>query len=107
MIAAGLCGVALLGGGCQKSDTKSEPGKPRVALVMKSLANEFFLTMEQGARDHQKAHAAEYDLLANGIKNELGHLRARMNCPAILSGRIRKDAQRIEREPRLWEKVSL
>ncbi len=47
------------------------PSKPRVALVMKSLANEFFLTMENGARAHQKAHAADYDLLANGIKDEL------------------------------------
>lgn len=47
------------------------PGKPRVALIMKSLANEFFLTMENGARAHQKAHADEYDLLANGIKDEL------------------------------------
>ena len=46
-------------------------GKPRVALVMKSLANEFFLTMENGARAHQKKHAAEYELLANGIKDEL------------------------------------
>lgn len=46
-------------------------GKPRVALVMKSLANEFFLTMENGAKAHQQAHAAQYDLLANGIKDEL------------------------------------
>ena len=44
--------------------------KPKVALIMKSLANEFFLTMENGARDHQKQHATEYDLLANGIKDE-------------------------------------
>ena len=44
--------------------------KYRVALVMKSLANEFFLTMETGAKDHQKQHAAEYDLIANGIKDE-------------------------------------
>jgi ribose transport system substrate-binding protein len=47
------------------------PGKPRVALIMKSLANEFFLTMENGAKAHQKAHAADYDLVANGIKDEL------------------------------------
>lgn len=47
------------------------PGKPRIALIMKSLANEFFLTMENGARAHQKAHADEYDLIANGIKDEL------------------------------------
>jgi ribose transport system substrate-binding protein len=45
--------------------------KPRVALVMKSLANEFFQTMQDGARAHQKAHAAEYDLLVNGIKDEI------------------------------------
>jgi ribose transport system substrate-binding protein len=38
---------------------------------MKSLANEFFLTMEKGAREHQARHGADYDLLANGIKDEL------------------------------------
>jgi len=45
--------------------------RPRVALVMKSLANEFFLTMENGAKAHQEAHADQYELLANGIKDEL------------------------------------
>jgi ribose transport system substrate-binding protein len=44
--------------------------KPRVALVMKSLANEFFQTMEKGARDYQAEHTAEFDLISNGIKNE-------------------------------------
>jgi len=38
--------------------------------VMKSLANEFFLTMENGARKHQKDHASEYSLLTNGIRDE-------------------------------------
>jgi ribose transport system substrate-binding protein len=38
---------------------------------MKSLANEFFLTMENGAKAHQRAHADQYELLANGIKDEL------------------------------------
>jgi len=47
------------------------PAKPRIALIMKSLANEFFLTMEQGAKNHQAAHSAEYDLICNGIKDEL------------------------------------
>ncbi|MFN7929293.1 MAG: sugar ABC transporter substrate-binding protein [Blastocatellia bacterium] len=45
--------------------------KPRIALVMKSLANEFFKTMQDGATAHQQAHAAEYELIANGIKDEL------------------------------------
>lgn len=44
--------------------------KPRVALIMKSLANEFFLTMEDGAKDYQKTHAADFELISNGIKNE-------------------------------------
>jgi len=44
--------------------------KPKVALVMKSLANEFFLTMESGAKEHQRLHAGEYDLVTNGIKDE-------------------------------------
>jgi ribose transport system substrate-binding protein len=49
----------------------AEKSKPRVALVMKSLANEFFLTMETGAKDHQRQHTAEYDLTTNGIKDEI------------------------------------
>ena len=44
--------------------------KPTVALVMKSLANEFFLTMEDGAKAYQKEHSADFDLISNGIKNE-------------------------------------
>lgn len=45
--------------------------KPTVALIMKSLANEFFKTMEQGARAHHQAHAADYELIVQGIKDEL------------------------------------
>jgi len=44
--------------------------KPKIALVMKSLANEFFQTMEKGARDYQAQHSGEFDLISNGIKNE-------------------------------------
>ena len=44
---------------------------PKVALVMKSLANEFFLTMENGAKEHQRLHAADYELITNGIKDEI------------------------------------
>jgi ribose transport system substrate-binding protein len=48
----------------------SSSSKPRVALIMKSLANEFFSTMADGAKKHQQEHAADYDLIVNGIKNE-------------------------------------
>ena len=44
--------------------------KPRVALVMKSLANEFFQTMQDGAKADQKARASQYTLISNGIKDE-------------------------------------
>ncbi|WP_027811285.1 sugar ABC transporter substrate-binding protein [Burkholderia cenocepacia] len=44
--------------------------KPKVALVMKSLANEFFLTMETGAKEYQKHNANQFNLITNGIKDE-------------------------------------
>ncbi len=46
------------------------PAKPRVALIMKSLANEFFSTMADGAKAHQLEHSDQYDLVINGIKDE-------------------------------------
>ena len=63
-----LCLLPLLGGCGKTPDAQS--GKPRVALVMKSLANEFFQNMVAGAKQHQTTHAADYELIANGIKNE-------------------------------------
>jgi ribose transport system substrate-binding protein len=44
--------------------------KPKVALVMKSLANEFFSTMAEGAKKHQSENADQYELVVNGIKDE-------------------------------------
>ena len=54
--------------------------KPKIALIMKSLANEFFRTMEDGAKAHQKAHAKEYTLVANGIKNETDTAAQKVNA---------------------------
>ncbi len=68
-----LLAAAALLAACKPSPTAStpaRPGRPRVALIMKSLANEFFQTMQAGAEKHHAAHAADYDLVANGIKNE-------------------------------------
>jgi len=62
---ASVLALSLCAGMVQAAD------KPRVALVMKSLANEFFQTMQQGARAHQAAHAADYELLSTGIKDEI------------------------------------
>jgi ribose transport system substrate-binding protein len=37
---------------------------------MKSLANEFFITMADGARAHQAEQPGRYELIVNGIRNE-------------------------------------
>ena len=74
-----LLGVLALVWGCsaQPSTTKTPKGEgstetanPRIALVMKSLANEFFSTMADGARKHQADHVEQYELIVNGIKDE-------------------------------------
>jgi ribose transport system substrate-binding protein len=61
-------GLAAALAGCDRTGSRARV--PTVALVMKSLANEFFVTMEAGAKEHQRLHADQYRLLANGIANE-------------------------------------
>jgi ribose transport system substrate-binding protein len=66
--------------GCSSSDMDHNPkaqggkdvtpARPKVALIMKSLANEFFATMATGAEEHQTKNATVYDLVINGIKDE-------------------------------------
>ena len=63
-------GLALLLVTCGPFQREVSPGTPRVALVMKSLANAFFVTMAEGARAHQATHAEEYELIVNGTKDE-------------------------------------
>lgn len=47
-----------------------DPEAPRVALIMKSLANEFFKTKEDGARECHEQNTTQFSLTTNGIKNE-------------------------------------
>jgi ribose transport system substrate-binding protein len=63
--------LVLLSTSCKPGPSApASTGRPKVALVMKSLANEFFQTMAEGAKKHQAAHANGYELIVNGIKNE-------------------------------------
>lgn len=67
--------MALLLSGCSGQESSSSAdgsstSRPRVALIMKSLANEFFSDMAAGAEQHQQKHADDYDLVVNGIKDE-------------------------------------
>ncbi|MCW0217603.1 MAG: sugar ABC transporter substrate-binding protein [Prosthecobacter sp.] len=66
-----LLALALAAPACKPSaSAPTDSGKPKVALVMKSLANEFFSNMAEGAKKHQAAHDGDYELLVSGIKNE-------------------------------------
>ncbi len=53
-----------------QSTPKESTDKPRVALVMKSLANEFFKTMEDSAQVYASENSDNFSLITNGIKNE-------------------------------------
>ncbi len=70
-----LCCISALTSSCSKPSNTTEAEKkiekPRIALIMKSLANEFFKTMEEGARKHHQENSDKYDLIVEGIKDEL------------------------------------
>ncbi|MEX3982986.1 sugar ABC transporter substrate-binding protein [Paraburkholderia sp. EG287A] len=70
LLAASALATTAVTGALPLAARAQTPHKPKVALVMKSLANEFFLTMETGAKDYQKHNADQFDLITNGIKNE-------------------------------------
>jgi len=70
-----LLAVAMLSlivgcGSQENASTGGDANKPHIALVMKSLANEFFKTMEEGARAYHAENQDTFDLTVNGIKNE-------------------------------------
>lgn len=48
----------------------AKTGKVRIALIMKSLANEFFSTMADGASKHAYENPETYELVVNGIPDE-------------------------------------
>ncbi|MEM0925267.1 MAG: sugar ABC transporter substrate-binding protein [Planctomycetota bacterium] len=68
----GLLSIFFVGcsGESTTIDSESQPSKPRIALIMKSLANEFFAKMAEGAERHQNENSDTYDLVVNGIKDE-------------------------------------
>ncbi|MEM9016061.1 MAG: sugar ABC transporter substrate-binding protein [Verrucomicrobiota bacterium] len=74
-LAAGAAAVFLLSSCTEpeppaEATSESEDRKLEVALIMKSLANEFFKTMAEGAEAFQQANPEQFELIVNGIKNE-------------------------------------
>jgi ribose transport system substrate-binding protein len=70
-----LIAAALAMPGCGGADepasrAESSGERPRIALIMKSLANEFFVTMAEGAKAHHAKSGGAYELVVNGIRNE-------------------------------------
>jgi ribose transport system substrate-binding protein len=79
LLLVALLAAAIFASGCQRAEEQPRSNapparaanqRPRIALIMKSLANEFFVTMADGARKHQAEHSADYELVVNGIKDE-------------------------------------
>lgn len=70
-LVAGGCGGSAPEQGASTPNGDAADAKPVVALIMKSLANEFFKTMEEGAVVHQAANPEAYTLITEGIKDEL------------------------------------
>lgn len=70
MILLGTLVLMSCGGSRDAADSTSGAVRPTVALIMKSLANEFFVTMADGAREHHAANEQQYELIVNGIRNE-------------------------------------
>ena len=71
----GLFLTAVLSACGSEKDAEDESNTPksqpvRVALIMKSLANEYFINMMEGAKAHQLENAEKYELIVNGTKNE-------------------------------------
>jgi ribose transport system substrate-binding protein len=67
-VVAGAAGsVAVLAGGLNPALAAD---KPKVGLVMKSLANEFFKQMQAGADKYAAANADKFDFKAVGMKDE-------------------------------------
>jgi ribose transport system substrate-binding protein len=66
-----ICVFARAVAACGRDAGAPQDARPRIGLVMKSLANEFFMEMERGARAHQQQHRDQYELLATGIKDEV------------------------------------
>jgi len=62
--------VIIAGCGGKQETAAVIDNRPTVALVMKSLANEFFVNMAEGAKQHQLKHADQYKLIVNGLKDE-------------------------------------
>ncbi len=86
--------IAGLSGGCQPAgespkSAATKPNtaaKPVIALVMKSLANEFFANMAEGAKRHQREAAEKYDLIVNGIKDEQDVVRQVQLVEELVAG---------------------
>jgi ribose transport system substrate-binding protein len=68
LVVVGACGSALaLVGGMVPAFAAA---KPKVGLVMKSLANEFFKQMQAGAEEYAAKNVDKFDFKAVGMKDE-------------------------------------
>jgi ribose transport system substrate-binding protein len=72
----------------QSGQAKTDSDRLKIALIMKSLANEFFVTMAEGAKAHQASNKGQYDLIVNGIKNEVDLAQQVALIDQMISGNV-------------------
>lgn len=80
-----VLGLVLACGCRKKTSVQGTAKKPTVVLMMKSLANEFFKTMEEGARAHHAQHSNDYNLKVVGMKNETDVAEQIVNVELIVA----------------------
>ena len=87
--AALIVASLVLSFGCrEKAGVQAKADKPTVVLMMKSLANEFFKTMEEGARAHHEQHKDQYNLKIVGMKNETDVAEQIANVELIVAQKV-------------------
>ncbi|MBA3468965.1 MAG: sugar ABC transporter substrate-binding protein [Herpetosiphonaceae bacterium] len=68
--ALGVVTGVLAACGATSDGGSGTAAKPKVGLVMKSLANEFFKQMQAGAEEYAKKNADKFEFTAVGMKDE-------------------------------------
>lgn len=83
-----VVGLVLACGCREKAGVQGKADKPTVVLMMKSLANEFFKTMEEGAKAHHEQHKDQYNLKIVGMKNETDVAEQVANVELIIAQEV-------------------
>ena len=81
-----ILAAAALAAGCNRGTTQTSGGRPRVALVMKTLNNPFFIDMQRGAEDAAKR--MNVDLVVQAAERETDVERQMQIVENLIQARV-------------------